>query len=194
MTTVDPQVRQLIQSLKKETALPPHIMSAVQEITKQDSQATNKAMHSAVTKIGAARKALHQAQEARITMHSAWRAFLAEATARWDGYGKEFEEDDGKLQADIAKAREDLVNAKKHFDAMKIEAGTGADAMVDLDSDTEEAPDKSAMQIQEGLSAMRASLKNVKEQAEAMDVAENARKKARTGSNVVVEPFPKADS
>lgn len=84
MTSADPQVRQL---LKKETDLPPHILTAVQEITKQDSQAANKAMHSAVTKIGAAKKALHQAQEARVTMHAAWRVFLAEATARWYLYG-----------------------------------------------------------------------------------------------------------
>lgn len=189
MTTGNPQVRALLQSLQKEADLPAHIQAAISEISKQDSQAANKAMHSAVSKIGTAKKALQQAQDDRASLHGAWRSFLTEATARWDQYGKEFEEDDQKLQEKIAKAKEDLQSAKSQFDAIKMESGN-AEATEEISSDMEEPPERSAKQISEGLAEMSTSLRRVKEKAEAMEL-EQARKRSR----IAIGPFPhKADA
>ena len=126
-------------------------------------------LHSAVAAHGKAKRELHEAQAARMNLHSAWRRFLAQSAQQWQQYSDMFMKQEQELAAKVQSAKESLVAAKESLNSSKSQAGLESkedNAMSeneDLDKDLSAV---TATKISEGFSQLSAGLQTLQQQAE----------------------------
>lgn len=149
----------------------------------QSAQNATKLMHSAVSKFAGARKKLHAAREARLTLHNAWRTYLQETCIRWQTYLEDFNDQDQKLEKEISAAEESLQAAKEHLEQTKQEQV--GELSTEVENDQEEDEDAKPMtvdSIKEGITEMALSLQKLKNKADESFEAQQGALKKHKGS------------
>lgn len=171
------QLRTLVRELKKqESALTPNVQKILEEATLQHQQADTKWLHSAVARMGHAKKSLQEAHSARNGFHHKWTTFLSTSVERWQGYVKEFAAQDQALDAQILKAQEALSNAKADLEETKSKV-TANDVKMEEEDEEEERP-HAGHALLHNLEGMLQSLESLKTKADEA-LAEQAKKKQR---------------
>eukprot|EP00438_Fugacium_kawagutii_P024169 Skav230770 [mRNA] locus=scaffold1473:53099:63334:- [translate_table: standard] len=183
------QLRSLVAMLKQNgdtlEQLPAEVQNLVQNVNTRETQSSVKSMHMAVTELGAARKALEQAEQARLRMHSSWRVFLAEAAQRWEGYTQRFAQEDQSMKEQITNAKTALKVAKEKFEEVQVRSGATTIKM-EVSDDEDQDRSTPAQKLTEGLQNMAQQFKDLKEQAEAQEADQldhiNKRQKTSTAA------------
>ena len=125
LSASDQKLQHVLQALKKNglaDSLPAEVQQLMQESEETVSAASNKALHKAVSRLGQAKKTLHQSRAARTMLHTAWRDYLAESVKRWQGFAAEFQAEDQSLEEAITKAAETYQEAKKALEVAQATA------------------------------------------------------------------------
>lgn len=143
----------------------------VNEAAIKEGQQQTKQLHAVVAAHGRARKELQQAQLARFNLHNAWRGFLSQAVAQWQGYSAQFLEQEKQMNERVNSAMEALEHAKESLATAKSTAGI--EVKEDTMAISDEEPDKdlagcTADRIKEGLTNLQTSLAALQSSAEQM--------------------------
>ena len=113
-TQAEAQLRTIVAALKKnETNLPAELQSLLHENAKVQSQDMTKVLHSAVSKLGKAKKTLQDARAARLNLHNVWRSYLAASVDKWHQFCKDFEDQDSELAQQVQNATEAVKTAHR---------------------------------------------------------------------------------
>lgn len=151
---------------KEEANLSPHIQGLLQTSMKKASSQSTKEMHTAVHRLGEARKALQRTKASRLQMHMSWREYLTSSVDRWNKWIKEFETEDARLCQEQESALESLKHAKQYLTEKQEEiACADSHLLVDSEDDTL-GPEDATKSLKEGLIGMAQSLAAVQEKAE----------------------------
>lgn len=141
----------------------------VNEAAIKEGQQQTKQLHALVAAHGRARKELQQAQLARFNLHTAWRSFLSQAVSLWEGYSKQFSEQEQQLNERVETAQAALDQAKENLATTKSQAGVeGKDAAMQIsdDENDKDIAGATSARIKEGLSNLHTSLEALKTSAE----------------------------
>jgi hypothetical protein len=189
-TQAEAQLRSIVAALKKnETNLPAELQTLLHENAKVQSQDLTKVLHSAVTKLGKAKKALQDARASRLNLHNVWRSYLDASVDKWKQFCKDFEDQDTELAQQVQSATEAVKVAQEGLDASKKEAkeiievesdGRSEMAVEVSDEETQEALDSKGQVLKDGMSIMLQNLETLRDKAE-VAVQENANKRPRIG-------------
>eukprot|EP00435_Cladocopium_sp_Y103_P043514 s1518_g12.t1 len=184
------QLKVLMSAMKKnEAALPADLQTLLQESSKVQSQDMTKVLHSAVTKLGKAKKALQAARASRMNLHNVWRNYLQTNVEKWRGFCQDFEKQDLELAEQVQQATEAVKVAQEGLDASKKSAREiviseddskdEKEALMEIsDEETQEGLDANGSSIMEGMNEMYNNLPAL--QAKADSIGEgSAAKKAR---------------
>ena len=138
---------------------------------RQDRTGGNQTLHSAVSQHGRAKKAVQEAQSARLQMHTAWRNFLSQSAQQWKNYAAQFMEQERLLTERLQAARDDLTAAKENLGSCKVAAGLEDREDTAMQSDSEELTSKDAQtvagkRIAESFTNLSTSLQALHSQAE----------------------------
>ena len=170
-------LRNLVKELKKsESSLPETVLKMIEETSLQQQQEDTKWLHSAVAKMGHAKKTLQAACTARSSFHQKWNTFLSESVERWQAYVKEFTDRDQEMEAQIARAQENLAAAKTALEETKTKVANN-DILMEEDDDLDERPDP-GINLRNNLEGMMISLESIKNKATAA-LEEQASKKLK---------------
>ena len=167
----------------RQSELPADMRHQMQKMAKKEGARATKDLHSAVKQLGIARAEVEEAIQARINLIASWKNFLSEAVKTWQDYTVLFQTQERGLQARIQEAQENFTQAKIQAEESQAVAGKLTIEIKDEDDDFtegQEKTDRSAGKINEGLATLSASLQQMKEQADAIVVEENAAKRQRT--------------
>ena len=94
-------------ALKKHSdTLPPELQSMVNDAAIKEGQQQTKQLHAVVAAHGRARKELQQAQLARYNLHTAWKGFLSQAVSLWEGYSRQFSEQEQQLNERVKQLKQ----------------------------------------------------------------------------------------
>eukprot|EP00438_Fugacium_kawagutii_P026950 Skav204988 [mRNA] locus=scaffold1180:657270:667038:- [translate_table: standard] len=164
--SLDPAMRNLLASLRKcSDNLPPEVQQMVTEVAVSSDRMEAKELHNAVNKLSNAKKQLKTLQGTRLQLHSAWSAFVQQATANWQGYIRDFGEQDQALQEQINAAKEQLSAAKENLQQSKAKATDNG--VVEEISDDDGMRDEVGKEIKENLNTMAQTLDQLKSKADA---------------------------
>ena len=187
-TQAEAQLRSIVAALKKnETNLPPELQNLLHENAKVQSQDMTKVLHSAVTKLGKAKKALQDARASRLNLHNVWRSYLDASVDKWHQFCKDFESQDSDLAQQVQNATEAVKVAQEGLEASKkeakevieVESDGKSEMAVDVsDEETQEALDSKGQLLKEGMTFMLQNLESLKGKAD-MAVQESANKRPR---------------
>ena len=167
----------------RQSELPADMRHQMQKMAKKEGARATKDLHSAVKQLGIARAEVEEAIQARINLIASWKNFLSEAVKTWQDYTVLFQTQERGLQARIQEAQENFAQAKIQAAESQAVAGKLTIEIKDEDDDFtegQETTNLSAGKINEGLATLSASLQQMKEQADAIVVEENAAKRQRT--------------
>lgn len=157
----DKQLKAIMSALKKHSdTLPPELQTMVNEAAIKEGQQQTKHLHAVVAVHGKARKGLQQAQLARFNLHTAWRGFLSQAVTLWEGYSRQFREQEQQLNERVEAAQASLDQAKENLATTKSQAGvdTKEDSMqVSEDDNDKDVAGKTSARIKEGLSNLHSA-------------------------------------
>ena len=170
----------------RQAELPADMRHQMQKMAKKEGARATKDLHSAVKQLGIARAEVEEAIQARINLIASWKNFLTEAVKTWQDYTVLFQTQERGLQARIQEAQENFAQAKIQAAESQAVAGKLTIEIKDEDDDLvdgQETTDLSAGKINEGLATLSASLQQMKEQADAIVVEENAAKRQRTAAS-----------
>ena len=124
--------------------------------------------------------------QARSNLIASWKTFLTDSIKTWQEYTALFQSQERELQERIQKAQEDFGQAKTLAAQSQEEAGKIPTIEVKDDEEDltgEQANvDHSSGQIHAGLMNLSASLQQLRDQADAIEIEETAAKRARTVS------------
>lgn len=187
-TQAETQLRSIVAALKKnETNLPAELQTLLHENAKVQSQDMTKVLHSAVSKLGKAKKALQEARASRLNLHNVWRSYLQASVDKWEQFCKDFEKQDTELAQQVQNATVAVKEAQEGLDASKkeakeiieVESDAKSDMAVEVsDEETPEALDSKGQVLKEGMTFMLQNLESLKCKAD-MAVQENANKRPR---------------
>lgn len=189
----DPDMQGLLRELKKQSGtLSPEIQSLLTKVTTVSSQQATKELHNQVTRLGNAKKQLQMSIEARTKLHREWQKYISDAVVRWEGYVKSFETEDARIEDELQKARAGLIQAKEDLEAAK-KAATSINLQV---AETEEAEEDvemlaqmaSGRSIQENMTQMISTFKEIHKRAVAESEEAPASKQPRTDKTESPEP------
>lgn len=162
---IEQKYKELVQQLKKTPEqLTPEVQAIVTKETVTETQEAAKSLHSIVSKMEKAQKALDAANGARLQLHSRWRTFMAAAIPRWTKWVEDFQKDDAELQ-------EKIKNAKDYYDTIKQEYGQQQSTFqlkgpIEIEDEEETSVDQAAEKIKESMASMMQSLSDVKSKAD----------------------------
>ena len=186
-STLDPEQREFMEMVRaRQMELPPDMRQKVQKLVKKEGAKATKDLHSAVRNLGVARSELEEALQARSNLIASWKTFLTDSIKTWQEYTALFQNQERDLQERIQKAQENFVQAKTLAAHSQEEAGKIP--TIEIKDDEEELTgeqanvDHSSGQIHAGLMNLSASLQQLRDQADAIEIEENATKRARTES------------
>lgn len=184
--TLPPEIQSLLGGLRRaEANLPPEVQGLLQKTMQKTSQQTTKDMRSAIHRLGEARKALQTAKLARIQFHDQWNKYLSHATERWNGFIKQFNEQDMALAKTQEEAVSALKGARQQLELTK-EVLQSSDRHLLLDSDEENngAAEEVSKKIQAGIAGMAESLEllgqKASESAEQLQTEQGRLKRRKT--------------
>ena len=186
-TTVSSEQMEFIEMARaRQSELPADMRHQMQKMAKKEGAKATKDLHSAVKQLGIARAEVEEAIQARINLIASWKNFLTEAVKTWQDYTVLFQTQERGLQARIQEAQESFAQAKVQAAESQAVAGKLTIEIKDEDDDLvdgQQTTDLSAGKINEGLATLSASLQQMKEQADAIVVEENAAKRQRTAAS-----------
>ena len=166
----DKQLKAIMTALKKHSdALPPELQTMVNEAAIKEGQMQTKHLHALVAAHGRARKELQQAQLARFNLHTAWKGFLSQAVTLWEGYSRQFSEQEQQLNERVDAAQLALEQAKESLATTKSQAGMDAKdetMQVSEDENDKDVAGRTSARIKEGLSNLHTSLAALKTSAD----------------------------
>ena len=184
-STLDPEQREFMEMVRaRQMELPPDMRQKVQKLVKKEGAKATKDLHSAVRNLGVARSELEEALQARSNLIASWKTFLTDSIKTWQEYTALFQNQERDLQERIQKAQEDFVQAKALAAQSQEEAGKIP--TIEIKDDEEDLTgeqanvDHSSGQIHAGLMNLSASLQQLRDQADAIEIEEKAAKRART--------------
>jgi malate synthase len=172
---------------KNESSLPADLQAMLQETHKVQSQDMTKVLHSAVTKLGKAKKTLQDARASRMQLHNVWKTYLAASAEKWQEFCKDFEKQDNDLAQQVMSATDAVKAAQEGLEASKKEAkeveDLDSDSKNDMaleisDEESQEVLDSKGQALKEGLNLMLTNLESLKEKAE-LAAEESAAKRPR---------------
>lgn len=178
---------------KNESSLPADLQSLLQETNKTQMQDSTKVLHSAVTKLGKAKKSLQEARASRLNLHNVWRQYLTASIDKWQDFCADFEKKDADLAGQVQKAtvavkeaQAGLESSKKRAKEIEEDESDGKndkDEMAWEISDEEETDtlDSKGSVIKDSMQNMLRTLESLKAQADSM-TEENVAKKPRLAS------------
>jgi hypothetical protein len=173
---------------KNESNLPADLQALLQETHKTQSQDLTKVLHSAVTKLGKAKKALQDARTSGMNLHNVWKNYLAASVEKWKEFCLDFEKQDTELAQQVQTATEAVKTAQEGLEASKREAKDVEDIDNDgrsdvpleiSDDETQEALDTKGQALKEGLNFMLHNLESLRDKAD-LAAEEQATKRPRT--------------
>lgn len=186
-TTMSSEQMEFIEMARaRQSELPADMRHQMQKMSKKEGAKATKDLHSAVKQLGIARSEVEEAIQARINLIASWKNFLSEAVKTWQDYTVLFQTQERGLQARIQEAQENFAQAKIQAAESQAVAGKLTIEIKDEDEDLvegQESTDLSSGKINEGLATLSASLQQMKEQADAIVVEENAAKRQRTADS-----------
>ena len=152
-----------MQQLKKTPEqLTPEVQAIVTRETVSETQGAAKSLHSVVTKMEKAQKALDAANGARLQRHSRWRTFIAAAIPRWTKWIEDFQKDDAELQEKIKTAKDYCDTIKEEYQQSNLHLKGTIEIMDDDENQVDQAADK----IKQSMASMMESLSDVKSKAD----------------------------
>ena len=160
---------------KNESSLPADLQAMLQETHKAQSQDMTKVLHSAVTKLGKAKKTLQDARASRMQLHNVWKNYLAASVDKWKDFCQDFEKQDSELAQQVMSATDAVKAAQEGLEASKKEAreveDLDSDSKNDMaleisDEESQEMLDTKGQALKEGLTLMLTNLESLKEKAE----------------------------
>eukprot|EP00438_Fugacium_kawagutii_P027312 Skav202712 [mRNA] locus=scaffold654:654744:664175:+ [translate_table: standard] len=183
---MDPFTKNMMSLLRKNEAnLPAEVQSLMHSAEVQQAQTNIKALHSAASKLGVAKKKVQEAKSARLQLHTAWKEYLQAACVRWKRFIQEFGQDDNKLEQELQKAIEELQAAKQHLDQVK-ESVQSEDVENFMDVEAEELQDRplQSASIRQGMEGMVSSIDQLQRQAEdSLEAMQSATKRLKTAAD-----------
>jgi len=162
---IEQKYKELVHQLKKTPEqLTPEVQALVTKEIVSETQGAAKSLHSMVSKMEKAQKALDAANGARLQLHSRWRTFMAAAIPRWTKWVEDFQKDDAELHDKIK-------TAKEYYDTIKEEYGQQQSSFhlkspIEVEDDEESSVDQAAEKIKESMASMMQSLSDVKNKAD----------------------------
>lgn len=172
---------------KNESSLPADLQAMLQETHEAQSQDMTKVLHSAVTKLGKAKKTLQEARASRMQLHNVWKNYLAASVDKWKDFCQDFEKQDSELAQQVMSATDAVKAAQEGLEASKKEAreveDLDSDSKNDMaleisDEESQEMLDTKGQALKEGLTLMLTNLESLKEKAELV-AEESAAKRPR---------------
>ena len=176
---------------KHPDGLHPDIQKEMKDAKLKEGEVAIKSLHKQVSALGKARAELQNANAARLSLHSSWRAFLVEQVAKWQAYSQQFQQQEASLAERVATARAALDTARSSLAVSKSLLQTNEqtgqqDIAIVSDEEEEskeskEAANSSAQKITDSLQHLGESLKTLSANADEMMLAEQqAHKRQRT--------------
>lgn len=168
---------------KHPEGLHPDIQKEIQDAKVQEGEIAIKSLHKQVTALGKARTELCNANAARLTLHSSWRAFLVEQVSKWEAYSKQFQQQETQLADRVNQARLALETAKSNLAASKsvlhkADQNMDQQETVNVSDEEEESKESkevantSAQKITDSLQHLGASLRTLSANADELMIAE----------------------
>ena len=164
--------------------LPDDVQDDLRMLAESEAKVTKKTLHQAVDAMDRARKTYEEAVQARGTLHSQWKNFLAESIQLWQNHATGFQAQEAQLTDRIKQAKDSFAAAR---DAM-AEAKSAAAQLVPTDgqavevSDEEElrdVPMAAAERITAGLTNLTETMTALHSQAEELVQEEQRTKRPR---------------
>lgn len=190
-------LKELLTMLKKgqgDMTLSPEVLAYISSAQAQEEHAEEKALHSAVSKMGHARRTLQQARSAKSHLHAEWHKFVNTGVQRWKSYAELFQEQEQDLDRQIATALETLKAAKAHL--TKTKAASVESVETHRPEDGGEISDEAFMEtepnsfVQEGMTTFIASLESIKKRADESVEQDNKRQKLAEEATPVKAEVP----
>ena len=178
------KLKQVLSALKKHEAnLTPELQQIVQESTQAQSQDVTKQLHSAVSKLGQARKALQKLRASRQNLHHVWRSYIADSVTKWQTFCEQFDKQDTELSKQLIEALNTVKLAEVGLESCKKAAKEDKDVeeisdtgMVEISEDENaDQLDENGAMLKEGLNDMLKNLEALKSHAEAHTEGSNKR-------------------
>ena len=107
---------------KNEANLTPDLQLLVQESTMVQSQDNTRQLHSAVSKLGQAKKVLQKLRASRQNLHVVWKNYIAESVTKWKEFCEQFEKQDSDLARQLQEALQSVKIAEAGLESSKKEA------------------------------------------------------------------------
>ena len=161
---------------KSEETWTPEVQQAIQEVSLQVEEESLQQVQNSAAELRQARKAVADAEAARLRLITSWRTFLQYSVARWKEYTQLFQGQETEAQTQLAAARDQLQNAQKKFGETSeaIRSGAGQHTISDEEAEDgdrpphdEEMKDEATKKIAIGLTQVVSSLQELSEHAEA---------------------------
>ena len=184
--------KDLVSRLKKTPdTLTPEVQEIVTKETVHETQTSAKSLHSAVSKMEKAQKALDAAQGARHQLHSRWRSFVTAAIPRWRKWAEDYQKEDKELAEKIAESKRVLESVKTEYEQQNSMFGLKAVAApIEITSDDEGKMESAAEKVNQSVNGMLSSLEQIKSTADELyDEEQKAAKRPRTEDANVYQPM-----
>ena len=187
---------------KSEEIWTPEVQQAVQEVSLQVEEESLQQVQNSAAELRHARKAVADAEAARLRLITSWRTFLQYSVARWKEYTQLFQGQETEAQTQLAAAKDQLQNAQKKFGKTSEAIRSGAGHHVNISDDDaedgdkpshdEEMKDETTQKIAIGLTQVVSSLQELSEHAEAEERKSKRLRKALDGEdgNGASKSFP----
>ena len=166
-----------LQMQQNPDAVTPEVQALVQKHKTLGKKQFTKELHSAIKDLGQARQSLDAAVHARSALMARWRSFLDASLKQWKDYTEMFQSQEKACQEQIAAAREAVAKAKEDFAAKQTE---DTQEISDGETDMVEGASKEASsRILGGMQHMTSGLQQLSEEAEKVQMEEEARQAKR---------------
>lgn len=185
---------------KHPEGLHPDIQKEIKEAKLREGEIAIKSLHKQVNALGKARSELQNANAARLSLHSSWRAFLVEQVAKWQAYSQQFQNQETALSERVNAARAALDAARSSLAASKSQLQkndqteqTEVTTVSDEEEETKESKEAattSALKITESLQQLGQSLQTLSANADELMIAEQQATKRQR----VEPPVPDAET
>lgn len=149
--SADPKIQALLGMMQKQSgSLSTELQTMLQEVTTQTSQQATKELHLQVTRLGQAKKQMQIALHARSNLYLSWQKYVADAIKRWEQNVLDYQEEESRIEGEMQKAREGLLQAKESLEEAKQAA-----VKFNLQVSTEEEGDDDEAMLQSSLTGKR---------------------------------------
>eukprot|EP00435_Cladocopium_sp_Y103_P039130 s1432_g10.t1 len=139
------RLKALLSALRKapEDSLTPEVQAEMSKHAIKETKKTSKSVHSAVSDVERARKAIAEVESSRAKLMEDWKLFLQQSVVTWQEYTSMFQAQEYGLQERLIAAKQDLALARRDF--KKKSQRLTEDEVQDI-SDEENPPAEEEMQ------------------------------------------------